>query len=156
LENNIFLAEGLKRKISFWKEFLTWSLVGLILFIASDIALLVVMIKLKILIIDDEVDYCMIMKSYFQARNYEVFVAYTLKEGFELLEKNNPDILFMDNNLPDGKGWEYVGEIIEKSPSLRIYLISAYRQKSDFISPSLNVTVWEKPISLNQLEEVFS
>jgi DNA-binding response OmpR family regulator len=114
------------------------------------------MIKLKILIIDDEVDYCMIMKSYFQARNYEVFVAYTLKEGFEILEKNNPDILFMDNNLPDGKGWEYVDEIIEKSPSLRIYLISAYRQKTDFISPSLNITVWEKPISLNQLEEVFS
>ena len=85
------------------------------------------MIKLKILIIDDEVDYCMIMKSYFQARNYEVFLAYTLKEGFEILEKNNPDILFMDNNLPDGKGWEYVDEIIEKSPSLRIYLKAAHQ-----------------------------
>lgn len=114
------------------------------------------MIKLKILIIDDEVDYCLIMKGYFQARNYEVFIAYTLKEGLELLEKNKPDILFMDNNLPDGKGWDHIDEIATKFPSLRIYLISAYRQKSDFVSPSENITVWEKPISLNQLDEVFS
>ena len=42
----------------------------------------------KILIIDDEKDYCMIMKSYFVRRKYEVFLAYTLKEGLKLLKKN--------------------------------------------------------------------
>lgn len=115
-----------------------------------------VVMKLKILIVDDEVDYCMMVKNYFQARNHEVFMAYTLKDGFQLLEEKKPDILFLDNNLPDGKGWECADEIIEKSPSLRLYLISAYPQISDFINSSLNVTFWEKPISLNQLKEVLS
>ena len=113
------------------------------------------MIKLKILIIDDEIDYCTIMKSYFQEKNYEVFLAYTLREGLQMLERISPDILFLDNNLPDGKGWSYVESIVEKFPHLKLYLASAYYRQSDFSSPSSNVVVWEKPFSLSLLDENF-
>ncbi|MET0391700.1 MAG: response regulator, partial [Chitinophagaceae bacterium] len=61
------------------------------------------MIKPRILIVDDEIDYCMIMKSFFRGKGYEVLLAFTLKEGLEQLESARPDILFLDNNLPDGK-----------------------------------------------------
>jgi DNA-binding response OmpR family regulator len=113
------------------------------------------MIRSKILIIDDEQDYCMIMKSYFLGRNYEVSLAYTLKEGWRCLEEIQPDILLLDNNLPDGKGKEAIDPITKKFPSLKIYLISAYHQKSDFLEPHENVTVWEKPIQLSLLDETF-
>ena len=113
------------------------------------------MIKLKILLIDDEVDYCMIMKSYLVEKNYEVHVSYTLKDGLAMIEKIRPDILFLDNNLPDGKGWDCVGEIVENNPHMKIYLVSAYYQKNDFVSPSPNVVVWEKPISISTLEAIF-
>jgi DNA-binding response OmpR family regulator len=112
------------------------------------------MIKLKILIVDDEIDYCMIMKNFFRGKDYEVSVAFTLKEGLALLENIRPDILFLDNNLPDGKGWTHVESIVEKNPHLRIYLVSAHHQKGDFFSPSANVVVWEKPLSMSLLEEV--
>ncbi|MEI9908307.1 MAG: response regulator [Bacteroidota bacterium] len=111
--------------------------------------------NLKILIIDDEEDYCMIMKSYFLRKKYEVSVAYTLKDGLEILEKIQPDILLLDNNLPDGKGRDYIDSIVKKSPSLKIYLISAYLRKTDFLEPPGNVTVWEKPILLKVLDETF-
>ena len=113
------------------------------------------MTNLKIIIIDDEVDYCTILKSYFQQKDYEVFLAFTLKEGLEMVNSVHPDILFLDNNLPDGKGWPHVDSIVEKNPHIRAYLISAYQQKSDFSSPSPNVTVWEKPLSLNLLNQNF-
>lgn len=113
------------------------------------------MVKVKILIIDDEVDYCMIMKSYLQSKNYEVSTAFTLKDGLAKLETIDPDILILDNNLPDGKGWDCVDEIVERKPSLKVYLISAYRQKSDFLSVTPNITVWEKPISLTLLDSAF-
>lgn len=113
------------------------------------------MISLKILIIDDEKDYCMIMKSYFLGRKYKVFVAYTLKEGYKILEEERPDILLLDNNLPDGKGKEHIEPILNKYPDLKIYLISAYHRKSDFLEPHKNVTVWEKPILLSLLNEAF-
>ena len=113
------------------------------------------MIKLKILIIDDEIDYCMIMKSFFRGKNYDVSLAYTLKEGLSLIKNVEPDILFLDNNLPDGKGWTHVESIVENNPQLRVYLVSAYHQRGDYSSPSPNVVVWEKPLSMNLLKEVF-
>jgi two-component system OmpR family response regulator len=113
-------------------------------------------IKLKILIIDDETDYCGIMKSYFEEKNYDVFLAFTLQQGLTMLAELHPDILFLDNNLPDGQGWKCVEEIVEKNPQIRIYLISAYRHKSDFITESPNIIVWEKPISLSSLNAVFA
>jgi len=111
--------------------------------------------KLKILIVDDEIDYCLIMKSYFQSKGYEVIIAYTLKEGLQKLREIKPEILVLDNNLPDGKGWDCIDTIIEQFPSLKIYLISAYRQKSDMLNTIPNVTVWEKPISLSLLDTTF-
>lgn len=114
------------------------------------------MLKLKVLLVDDEVDYCLIMKGYFNRKNYDVHVAYTLQDGLSLLATIKPDILFLDNNLPDGQGWSHVESIVEKNPHLRIYLASAYHQHGDFFSPHPLVTVWEKPISMSLLNETFT
>src|SRR5436190_14604421 len=102
--------------------------------------------KKKILIIDDEVDFCLIMKGYFNRKNYEVSVAYTLQSGLFLIDENKPDILFLDNNLPDGHGWKYVDEIVEKNPHLEIYVVSAYQSKLSFTSGNKNIIVLEKLI----------
>lgn len=112
------------------------------------------MLKLKILIVDDEHDYCSIMKSYFEGKNYEVFLAGTLNEAMEQLEKNSPDILFLDNNLPDGRGWNHIDSMLGKKPSLRLFLISAYNQKIN-VSAHSAIIIWEKPISLNLLNQHF-
>ena len=113
------------------------------------------MVKKKILIIDDEVDFCMIMKSFFERKDYEVHCAYTLQKGLFLIDEKKPDILFLDNNLPDGQGWQYVEQIVEKNPHLKAYLISAHQTKSSFQSTNKNIVVWEKPISLQLFNGIF-
>ncbi len=113
------------------------------------------MLKLKVLMIDDEIDYCKIMESYFKRKNYEVALAYNLTDGLQRIDDNKPDILFLDNNLPDGKGWSHVESIVEKNPHLKIYLVSAYHQKGDFFYESPNVTIWEKPLTMSLLNEHF-
>ena len=113
-----------------------------------------IMLKLKILIVDDEIDYCSIMKNYFEEKNYEVFLATNLKQAFEQIDENLPDILFLDNNLPDGRGWSHIDELVKKIPTAKLYLISAYNHKLTAI-PSNNVTIWEKPISVKLLNEHF-
>jgi len=114
-----------------------------------------VMVKSKVLVVDDEVDYCMIMKEYFQSRNYDISLSYTLNEGLKSLEGFKPDILLLDNNLPDGKGWQQIDNILKKFPRIKIFLISAYSQRSDISINSPNVVVWEKPVSLSQLDATF-
>ncbi len=111
----------------------------------------------KILIIDDENDFCEIMKNYLTKKGYNVFLAYTLKEGLGILKETRPDILFLDNNLPDGQGWDAVDEIVEIIPQIRAFLISAHKSKftPKNNNTSRNVMVWEKPISLRTLEGIF-
>ena len=50
--------------------------------------------KQKVLIIDDEIDFCMIMKGYFARKNFDVFQAYTLQSGLFLIDEAKPDIFF--------------------------------------------------------------
>jgi DNA-binding response OmpR family regulator len=114
------------------------------------------MIKVKILIIDDEEDFCMIMKSYFERKGMEVFLAFNLSEGLNSIKEKNPDILFLDNSLPDGEGWNKTMDILNENPSLKINLISAYKEKTHKYDAFSNVSVWEKPVSIRKLEEAFA
>ncbi|MEO6613719.1 MAG: response regulator [Chitinophagaceae bacterium] len=109
----------------------------------------------KILIIDDETDFCMIMKNYFMKKGYNVDLAHTLEEGMALLKEIRPDIVFLDNNLPDGDGWDCAEQIVEIIPQVRAYLISAHRDRSTVQSKAKNIVIWEKPISLHVLNDLF-
>ena len=111
--------------------------------------------KPRILIIDDETDFCLIMKNFFTKKGYDVNLAFTLQEGLKKVTESSPQILFIDNNLPDGNGWDAVEGIVEKIPQIRAYLVSAHRNKSSFHKKDENIVIWEKPISLAILNEVF-
>lgn len=110
--------------------------------------------KQKILIIDDETDFCMIMKNYFVKKGHTVSYAHSLGKGLSLLKEFLPDILFLDNNLPDGYGWDSVESIVETIPQIRVYLVSAHRSISSFHSKKGDITIWEKPISMALLNTV--
>ena len=109
----------------------------------------------KILIIDDEVDLCLLMKSYFLRKNYDVYIAYTLSEGMRRLGEVEPDFLFIDYNLPDGLGWDKLPEMYQKHPLIHFHLISAFRPTMPSDLDGSKLTIWEKPISLKALDHFF-
>ena len=110
---------------------------------------------MKILIVDDEVDYCMVMQNYFEEKSYDVYMSYTLNEGMKMLESIQPEIMFLDNNLPDGEGWSKIDTIVQNFPDLRLYLISAYGEPRKMYEHTNNLTFWEKPISITNLDAIF-
>ena len=63
--------------------------------------------KKKVLIIDDEKDLCNLIKEILERWNFSVDCAYTLKEAGEKL-RQQPAIVLLDNNLPDGSGLDYL------------------------------------------------
>lgn len=108
----------------------------------------------KVLIIDDEVDLCLMIRQFLTKRNYEVHIAHTLTEGFNRLKALLPDVLILDNNLPDGMGWELAKSIHESYPSMKITLISAYKLAKDLhIGMGHSIKVLEKPVSLLEIEQ---
>lgn len=113
--------------------------------------------KKKVLIIDDEEDACLLLKRFFLKKDFEVFCSYTLNEGLQLASKVHPDILFLDNNLPDGFGWEASASLLENNPHLEIHLITAYNNSMfDYNRMDKEVKIWQKPISFKKLDEQLS
>ncbi len=107
------------------------------------------------MIIDDEEDLCHLMKTYFLELNHDVFLANTLGSGMSLIREVSPDVVFIDNNLPDGLGWEKMAYLIDEFPQCKINLISAF----DYLPPDLksrntnSVSILEKPLKLNSLKD---
>ena len=106
----------------------------------------------KILIIDDEKDLCLLLKSYLSKRKHEVSVAYLLKEGIAKALEIKPDVIFLDNNLPDGQGWEMADWLQTQLPRLQIILMSAFRSLPQQLENDHRVHVLEKPVSFSTLD----
>ena len=108
--------------------------------------------KKKILVIDDEEDFGFLMKSFFTPRNFEVYVALTLIEGMRMLKEELPDVIFLDNNLPDGLGWGQTEFILANYPLTQLNLISALNIPK---TSSDSFRILEKPLRWEELKGMF-
>ena len=79
----------------------------------------------KILIIDDDKEYVYLVSRILTGKNYSVFTAKTLEIGMEILHEKRPEVVFLDNQLPDGLGWAKAEYILANFPNIQLNLISA-------------------------------
>jgi DNA-binding response OmpR family regulator len=108
----------------------------------------------KVLIVDDEIDLCLMIRLFLTKKNYEVYIAHTLSEGFKKMNSLKPDSLLLDNNLPDGMGWDFAKNIHEQYPEMHITLISAHQAAAGFREElGSEINILEKPISFNDIEQ---
>ncbi|MBK8710680.1 MAG: response regulator [Niastella sp.] len=80
----------------------------------------------KALIVDDEKDTCFLLTRLLQQHAYEVHYVHSLLEAAPILQKENPDVIFLDNHLKDGQGIDYVPTLKEAYPDLKIIIITAF------------------------------
>ena len=80
---------------------------------------------IKIVIIDDEPDLCFLLSGMLASYGYHVVYFHTLKSGIEGIKVHKPDWVIIDNNLPDGLGWESADEILELDEKMHLLKISA-------------------------------
>jgi len=109
----------------------------------------------KVLIIDDEIDLCLLLKSYFLRQDYEVHLSHSLADGLRNIREQDPEVIFLDNNLPDGTGWAMAPEIAHDHPHAYINLISAYHPAVPQMPVGSRFSVYEKPITLADLSQQF-
>ena len=88
--------------------------------------------KIKALIIDDETDICYLLSNILERRNVSSQIAGSLREAEHLLNKQPvPEIIFIDNNLPDGTGMQYIRVIKNRYPQSKVVMITAYDTLTD-------------------------
>ncbi|GGN00904.1 hypothetical protein GCM10010967_39040 [Dyadobacter beijingensis] len=119
---------------------------------------------MKIVIIEDERDLGVLMRNFLirqlniKTPEGSVRVVASLTEGLECVRDMSPDWIFIDNNLPDGKGVQAIRQIREVHPDklTKVVMMSAmtnlkeeaFRNGADFFL--------DKPISFVEVKNIFT
>ena len=77
------------------------------------------------LVVDDELDVCFLLKSILKLKDTSVACAGTIDQAKAELSRQQPDILFLDNYLPDGAGMDLIRYVKDNFPQTKIIMISA-------------------------------
>ena len=86
---------------------------------------------MKALIIDDEIDICYLLSGLLVNKEIEVDYVNSLADAKLAIEQERPEIIFLDNRLPDGKGIEFASFIKRVIPTAKVAMITAYDTAAD-------------------------
>ncbi len=87
--------------------------------------------QIDVLIIEDEIDICYLLTGILSKNNLHTSHVTTLASAKKLLASQHPDILFIDNHLPDGLGVDFISQVKKKDPHTKIVMITAHDTTED-------------------------
>ncbi|BBO83418.1 hypothetical protein DSCO28_39840 [Desulfosarcina ovata subsp. sediminis] len=67
--------------------------------------------KKRILVVDDEPDFCSIVQGNLEKEGFDVEVAYDGVQGIEKVKANRPDAIVLDVMMPEKDGYEVCKEL---------------------------------------------
>jgi two-component system, response regulator YesN len=112
---------------------------------------------MKLLIVDDEVDLCCLLREHFEEHfDGEIFTATTPSEALRLLEQLQPEGMLLDINLRSRlNGFDVLSRAIEISPGTKVIMVTG---SNDFESVEKAVALGAvdyitKPFTVEYLEE---
>ncbi|TPE45441.1 sigma-54-dependent transcriptional regulator [Pontibacter mangrovi] len=80
----------------------------------------------KILLIDDDPAFCLMLRSFLQRQQYEVATAYTAGDGLRHLKASDFDLILTDFRLPDKDGLELLSQIRVLTQDVPVILMTTY------------------------------
>ncbi len=96
---------------------------------------------MKILIIEDNSSISSMLVKYLNKKNFDAMDTGDARNGLELIQKNNFDVVILDLNMPKFSGWDFLKKINSDGLAL----------KSKIIVLTASVITSEQEIELEQL-----
>jgi CheY-like chemotaxis protein len=116
--------------------------------------------NIKVLIIDDEVDFCyFVQKNLIQDGRFDVIIATNGMDGIELAQKEEPDIILLDLFMPDMPGEDVADALKENitTTDIPILFVTALATNDDIVNHDENKIgnnyIMPKPIRTKKLIE---
>jgi len=109
--------------------------------------------KLKILVVDDNEEFCHNMTDILELKGYEVVTAYDGFKGLEAVKENGFDLVLMDVKRPVMNGVETFKKIKEIAPNTPVIMATAFAVE-DLLREALQQGAYgslKKPIDFDQL-----
>lgn len=110
----------------------------------------------KLLVIDDDPSNCELLSLHFQYQKYEVQTALTGREGLDKVKTFAPQIILLDNRLPDMTGLSVLKEIRTVDENTFIIIMTAFIDMDTTIQ-AMKAGAFEyinKPINIDELNAV--
>ena len=109
----------------------------------------------RILVVDDEKEYCDFFNNYLMSRGCIVDIAYDGLSAKDMITAKKYDYIFFDCNMPEMSGVELIKVIKERNPGARKVMISGYDLiDEDFVKNMECDAFLSKPISLEKIKEL--
>ncbi len=86
----------------------------------------------SILLVEDNTGIAEGLKLSFELTEYDLFVAYTLKEATKLVEEKSPNLVLLDVSLPDGNGFDFYGKELGKR-GIPVIFLTARDEENDIV-----------------------
>lgn len=80
----------------------------------------------KILVIDDDTAFCLMLKTFLQKKGFEVMSAFNAQEADEHIKKTFFDVVLTDIRLPDSDGMSILKLVKETSLQTQVILMTGY------------------------------
>ena len=90
--------------------------------------------NVKILVIDDDTAFCVMLKTFLEKKGYDVVNAFNANDALEELNRTQFDIVITDIRLPDSDGLEILRLIKEKSSKTQVILMTGYTDIKSAVS----------------------
>lgn len=83
-----------------------------------------------ILIVEDDVAFCTMLKTFLEKKRFDVKTAYTATEALTLLGKESFNMVISDVRLPDKEGLEILREVGKQNPAIPVIMMTSYAEIS--------------------------
>lgn len=79
----------------------------------------------RLMVVDNEIDICNFVKSFFEMRGFEVSTAVNGEEGLDRLIEDKPRVVLLDVMMRyEGEGIEYLQKFKEKDPGVKVIMVT--------------------------------
>lgn len=82
--------------------------------------------KIRVLLVDDEVDFINMMQYWLKSKGFEADVLYSGEKVVDQVKSYEYDLMFLDLRLPGVDGLEILSEIRQYSKALPVIIFSAF------------------------------
>lgn len=108
----------------------------------------------RIQLVEDDQGLAEILSLHFEEKGHEVFHASTIREARLQIEDYQPDLIILDHGLPDGKGYEFLKDLMAVENQSTIIMLTSEHDLELAIS-SIKVGAFDfiyKPVKTEELD----
>lgn len=108
----------------------------------------------KILIVEDEGDMCLLMNIILNGKETQVDHVKDLAAAEAYLQKEQPAVVLLDNQLPDGFGVDYIPNLKKNYPDVKIIMVSGFDGAAKDVALDNGADTYiQKPFTREQLSQ---